>query len=151
MERFWRIWEKPNVDADGVAEAEPVVWDGPLWTPENPQLIHLIGILTDENGIVIDTWSRRTGIRQVDVGNQSLRINQIPTPLMAVRAVTNPRVGSLESRLQTWASGGVNAIEIHGESPPRSWLNLADEFGIPVVLCPDVRDEPPPIGPLMMR
>lgn len=125
-----------QVKADGIAQAEPLVWDGPLWTLENPQLIHLVGILSDENGTVLDTWSKRTGIRQVDVGSQSLRINQIPTPLMAVRAVTNPRVGSLESRLQTWAPGGVNAIEIHGESPPRSWLNLADELGIPMVVLP---------------
>ena len=125
-----------NVDENGTAQAQAVPWNGPLWAPQEPALIVLTGILEDSSGKEIDRWSRRVGVRQVRVGTRSLEINGEPTPLMAARAVTRPQVGSLEERLPNWANGGVNAIEVHGESISEQWLSMADELGIPVILLP---------------
>jgi hypothetical protein len=125
-----------QIDAEGEAQGEPVLWRGPLWTPQDPQLIQLVGILEDEDGEILDLWARRIGVRQVQAGSRSLLFNGTPRALMAARAITKPKAGPLETRLGAWAEGGVNAIEIHGENAPESWLSMADELGIPVILLP---------------
>jgi hypothetical protein len=127
---------RAEIDAQGHAQGESRTWSGPLWDSSNPSLVQLVGILEDASGQVIDTWARRVGVRQVETGSRSLELNGMPTPLMAARAVTQQRAGSLESRLQSWSKGGVNAIEIHGENAPEPWLSLADELGLPVIMLP---------------
>jgi len=121
---------------NGIAQAEAIDWEGPLWSPQtgSSALFQFSATLFDKTGEQLDQSIVRSGLRETTASPEGLLLNGKPTPIVAVRMEENwKRDGTnLDELLRV----GVNSIEIHGTYPPQSWMNLSDEAGIQVVVLP---------------
>ncbi len=125
-----------TVGADGRATAPPVAWPLDWWAPGDPAL-YMVSASLEAGGRPLDRLSQRTGLRAVTLGEDGgLRVNGAPHRLVGARVTNRPDLGDLATRFAALLPAGVNALEIHGELPRSTWLNLADEVGLPVVLLP---------------
>ncbi len=118
---------------DGVAETA-AMWRGPRWRgPGGVTLLHLVATLpTGEVAAV------RFGARALGRDGARLTLDGEPTYLAAHRvdvARAEPRA-ALAAIGARWASVGLNAVEVHGTLFGRTFLDAADELGIPVILTP---------------
>lgn len=126
-----------GVPVDGTtARLEPVRWRGSWWRPDrvsDDALFQVVARLSDPSGAVLDQASWRTGVRSVAWSAPDLELNRAPWSLLSVRATPNQRPAPQMSGLP---SGGINALELHGDVPDGAWFDEADELGIPVVVLP---------------
>jgi hypothetical protein len=124
------------VGPDGRVAAPAVAWDLERWAPGAPALYPLLARLRDPGGADLDQLSARVGVRSVSVEAGAIHINGAPHRLVGARVTNRPDLGSMPERLAALLPAGINALEIHGELPRSSWLDLADEVGLPVVVVP---------------
>ncbi len=126
-----------TVDEAGRAEGAPVPWSGPWWAPGAPALVPLTTTLrATAEGAVFDRLTERVGVRAVHLADGQVLINGTSKRLVGARVTNRPDLGAFPDRLGALLPAGVNALEIHGELPRTSWLELADEVGLPVVFVP---------------
>lgn len=123
------------VGADGRVEAAPAAWSLERWAPGSPALYPLQAALVAGDD-ALDRLTTRVGVRAVTVDRQALRIDGRPHRLVGARVTNRPDLGDLPERFAALLPAGVNALEIHGELPRSTWLDLADEVGLPVVVVP---------------
>ena len=120
----------------GIAQAEPLEWEGDWWSPESGSeaLVQFSATLRDANLQPIDRQVRRGGVRDIAYRSGALTLNGSQSPLLAVRMEESWKGDGTD--LLAFTDLGINAIEIHGNYPPKDWLELADESGLQVVLLP---------------
>jgi hypothetical protein len=129
--------QSATVDETGRAEGDPVSWTGAWWAPGAPRLTSLTATLRPPTGgQILDTLIERVGVRSVHLADGQVLLNGTPHRLVGARVTNRPDLGPFPERLGTLLPTGVNALEIHGELPRSTWLELADEVGLPVVFVP---------------
>ncbi len=117
--------------ADAALAALP--WPGERWAIGRPELYLVTAILRDAAGAVLSERTERVGFREATLREGTLYLNGAQAPLLAVRSQPG-RDPSVAAALA--ASGGLNAVELHGAVPPAGWLARFDELGLPVVHLP---------------
>ena len=125
-----------TVGPDGRVEAPAIDWTLDRWAPGAPALYPLQVRLQAAGGGDLDQLDARVGVRSVSIDERGVHINGAPHRLVGARVTNRPDLGSMPERLAALLPAGVNALEIHGELPRSSWLDLADEVGLPVVVVP---------------
>lgn len=110
----------------------PMKLRGRRWEVSNPELYVATAILRDGEK-VLDQRSLRTGFREVELVDGSLRLGGEP---FAVMALHGGREDELPTLLTTLQAGGGNAVEIHGTVTPARFFAVADELGLPLVYVP---------------
>jgi hypothetical protein len=118
----------------GVATAAATAWTLDDWRPGRPALYLAQAELLGPDGAVLDRLARRTGALDVSGDESGLRIAGEPLRLMAVRVTNHDR--DLPGRFRALVAGGANSVEVHGELPRSTWLDQADELGLPAVVVP---------------
>ena len=131
-EQLTSLGEAPVVG--GVATAPATAWSLDDWRPGRPALYLAQAELLGPDGAVIDRLARRTGALDVAGDGGGLRIAGEPQRLMGVRVTNRDR--DLPKRFREAAASGVNSVEVHGELPRTTWLDQADELGLPTVIVP---------------
>lgn len=129
----------------GVAPVDPVTGraDGPPsrlreppWGWGDPALSHLNAVLEDVSGNVLDTWVVRSGIRSARLLSTGLQVGDFRSPVVGLRVVDGDRAPSLLQSMHHGARAGINAVEVHGDTPLLAWMELTDELGLPMVVMP---------------
>lgn len=119
---------------DGVATAPATAWPLDDWRPGRPALYLARAALVGAGGETLDAMAQRTGALDVAGDEAGLRLAGDPLRLMAVRVTGHDR--DLPGRFAALVAGGANGVEVHGELPRTTWLDEADELGLPLVLVP---------------
>jgi hypothetical protein len=129
-----RLGEAPVVD--GIAKAEPVHWEGELWSSKTgaSALYQFTATLLDAQGEQLDRRSARSGLRETRQSEEAFSLNGEPTTFLAVRMEESWKTEG--AQLNELLQAGVNSIEIHGSYPPPILLSLSDEAGIHMVVLP---------------
>lgn len=122
--------------ANGEARAPQIRWKGPRWSPRDPALLLLESTLLDEEGAVIDQRADRTGVRHLEVRGDHLAIDDAPLRIHAMRQGYHRNPSSLGDYLLPFLGAGINTVEFHGELVPETWMQEADELGLPVARVP---------------
>lgn len=118
----------------GVAVAPAADWTLDDWRPGRPALYLAQAELRGPDGGILDRMARRTGALAVQGDGGGLHLGGDPLRLMAVRVTNQER--DLPGRFRELVSGGANSVEVHGELLRSTWLDQADELGLPLVVVP---------------
>ena len=124
---------------DGWASAPTTAWTNARWSPlEQGQdaLFSLRATLLSASGKPLDQLTTRTAVRSIEANGEGLRLNGSPLRLLGLRTVPSPKRPTLGHYLHDLRASGLNAIELHGDIALDSWLDDADELGLPVVVVP---------------
>lgn len=132
--RLLQRWDPIPVQA-GTTTFPSKRWRGPLWAPSQASRHGLVQatVLLQANDELIDARSLRVGVRDFQATNKGFELDGESMPLLAVRVdPSHP----LPAQARDSVTGGVNALELHGQSAPDSFLSTLDELGMPLVLMP---------------
>lgn len=108
-------------------------FEGEAWAIGQPSLYLATATLRDAAGRTLSERSERVGFREAVVKEGVLYLNQVRTPLFAVRGQMGLNAAVAAAVV---AAGGLNAVELHGTVPTAGWLARHDELGLPVVHLP---------------
>ena len=116
--------------------SNPTLWGTP---PYGTPKLYILRTTLLENGIPIDTIYTRFGFREVWVSGKTVLFNGQPLWLTADYMPTFAPVRNSNDRrpqamqLNIMQKSGMDGFHNHWDDPGRSWLELADEMGIPVL------------------
>lgn len=123
----------------GWAIAPKMEWTAPRWSPleqGRDALFSLQATLRTASGEPLDQVTRRTAVRSLEADGRGLRLNGNDLQLVGLRTVPSSKRPTLAHHLYDLHTSGLNAIELHGDVALDSWLDDADELGLPVVVVP---------------
>ena len=133
----------------GIAQAAPVAWKGARWGFDGfgeDALLQVVASLSGPEG-TLDVAAARTGVRAIAPAEGGPLLNGRPLRLMAVRLTEPSHPEPFADRVRALLPGRPDAVEVHGEVLRSSWLDQADELGIPIVLLPRCIGRCEPVGP----
>ncbi len=111
-----------------------------LWSAEHPNLYTLTVQLKDSTGTVLETVTRRVGIRQISIENGILCVNHVPVKLTGIcRHDVYPTLGTAVNE-EVWRkditlakAANVNAIRTSHYPYGPGFYDLCDELGMYVM------------------
>jgi hypothetical protein len=108
----------------------PAPWRGDTWGVGAPALYVATATLHDAGGAVLAERSFRVGVRETALADGVFTLGGERTPLVAVRGqpLDDPAVAA-----GLVATGGLDAVELHGAIAPDAWYARFDEWGLPIV------------------
>jgi hypothetical protein len=121
----------PAVPAGG--GLAPRTWSGEVWDIGRPALVVATARLETADGKVVDTVSRRVGLRDARAEAGAMVLNGRPAPLLALRVLPEESAAEVA---RTLAVAGGNALEVHGNIVGSGWYETTDEWGLGVVVTP---------------
>ncbi len=149
--------EPVQADVDGAAELVQTVENPRLWSVEHPNLYPLTIELTDSVGNVLETVTRRVGIREVSIKDGVYMINNVPVKITGmcrhdVDLTHGSAVGEELWRkdLELMRAANINSVRCSHYPYGTGFYDLCDEMGfyvldeIPYCWCPtnDINLEP---------
>jgi beta-galactosidase len=128
------------VSASGAASMSCSVARPRLWSAEHPNLYTLVVQLKDQAGKVVETVTRRIGIREVSIEDGVFCVNHVPVKLTGIcRHDVSPTLGTavnedLWRKDITLAKGcNINAIRTSHYPYGPGFYDLCDELGMYVM------------------
>ena len=131
--------EAPATSAGRVELSHPVAHPK-LWSAEHPNLYNLVVQLKDQAGNVLETVTRRVGIREVSIQDGIFCVNHVPVKLTGIcRHDVSPTQGTAVNE-ELWRkditlakAANVNAIRTSHYPYGPGFYDLCDELGIYVM------------------
>ncbi|MDE6795453.1 MAG: beta-glycosidase, partial [Muribaculaceae bacterium] len=128
----------PSDSPDEFSIYLPLGDDAQLWSEWNPTLYDITVTLTDNSGRVLDTVTRRSGLREFSTSGRHFTINGNPTFLRGRHdACVWPLSAHVPMDLESWRKYfkilkdyGINHVRFHSWCPPEACFTAADEAGI---------------------
>ena len=124
-------WRQEKLDFE--AEIDSPV----LWSAENPYLYNLLITVSDSDGNIFEAVPFRIGVRQVEMKNGQILINNIPVLFKGVnRHEHDPDTGHYVTResmirdIELMKQHNINAVRTCHYPDATEWYELCDEYGI---------------------
>lgn len=124
-------WREVRLDFESNIEA-PV-----LWSAENPYLYSLLITLCDPDGNILEAVPFKTGMRQVEMRDGQILVNNIPVLFKGVnRHEHDPDTGHYITResmirdIKLMKQHNINAVRTCHYPDVPEWYELCDEYGI---------------------
>lgn len=110
------------------------------WSAEIPQLYHLVLILEDKTGKVLELSSCKIGFRRIEIKNQQLLLNGKAITLKGVNHHEHDEYkghvineASMRLDIELMKANHINAVRNSHYPMPKRWYELCDEYGLYVV------------------
>jgi len=110
------------------------------WSAELPNLYHLVIVLKDNEGDIIETTGCRIGFRTSEVKNGLFLVNGVPVRLKGVnRHESDPATGHWISKermiqdIKMMKEANINTIRTCHYPDDPFWYDLCDEYGLYVI------------------
>ncbi|NQU86876.1 MAG: glycoside hydrolase family 2, partial [Mariniphaga sp.] len=138
----WNSTEKINnisisENSSKLIEFKKQIYSPRKWSAEKPNLYKLVFSLNDENGKIIESFSKRIGFREVELIDNVICINGIPVKFNAVNShMHHPDHGqaipleTLKKDLVLMKQFNINAVRTSHYPPSPEYLDFADELGV---------------------
>ncbi|MBN2637286.1 MAG: DUF4981 domain-containing protein [Prolixibacteraceae bacterium] len=117
----------------------PII-DPPKWSAEFPNLYTLLIQLKDEEGNVLEAFTKKIGFREVEYKNQILTVNGVPVKLNGVNShMHDPEHGqavpleTLKKDLLLMKQFNINCVRTSHYPPTPEYIEMANELGIYVI------------------
>ncbi len=114
-----------------------LVVDPPKWSAEYPNLFTLLVQLKDEDGNVLEAFTKKIGFREVEYKNQILTVNGVPVKLNGVNShMHDPEHGqavpleTLRKDLLLMKQFNINCVRTCHYPPTPEYIEMANELGI---------------------
>lgn len=117
-----------------------LVIDPPQWSAEYPNLFTLLVQLKDNDGKILEIFSKKIGFREVEYKNKILTINGVPVKLNGVNShMHHPEHGqavpleTLRKDLLIMKQFNINCVRTCHYPPTPEYIDMANELGIYIV------------------
>lgn len=125
-------------DPDDFSVSIPLGFNSPLWSEWNPSLYDITVTLRDSNGKILDSITRRSGLREFSTSGTQFTINGQTTFLRGRHdACVWPLTAHVPMDQESWKnyfkilkSYGINHVRFHSWCPPEACFEAADEAGV---------------------
>ena len=114
-----------------------LVVDPPKWSAEYPNLFTLLIQLKDKNGLVLESFAKKIGFREVEYKNKILTVNGVPVKLNGVNShMHDPEHGqavpleTLRKDLVIMKQFNINCVRTCHYPPTPEYIEMANELGI---------------------
>lgn len=124
----------------GHAELSAHVVNPAKWSAETPSLYTIVYTLKDDQGKVLEAFSKKLGFREVEINDELFLLNGKPVKLNGVNShMHHPEHGqavpveTMRKDLEIMKQNNINCVRTSHYPPSREYLDLADELGIYII------------------
>jgi len=115
--------------------------ENPLkWSAEYPNLYTILFTLKDNNGNILEAFTKKLGFREIEVFDEVVTINGVPIKLNGVNShMHHPRHGqavpleTLKKDLLIMKQFNINCVRTSHYPPTPEYLEMADELGMYII------------------
>lgn len=131
---------KISPSSEQKSQLSTLVVDPPKWSAEFPNLYTLLIQLKDEEGNILEAFTKKIGFREVEYKNQILTVNGVPVKLNGVNShMHDPEHGqavpleTLRKDLLLMKQFNINCVRTSHYPPTPEYIEMANELGIYII------------------